>query len=240
MPPANGPWPKGDEKLKTTILMLTVGMLLACQPQSQGQAPAALDTDELKTAYTLGFKLGENLKGLNLGEPELGALEAGLGDAAAGLEAQVDTAQFEPMVQQLAQKRASEAAESRRTEETAFLEKAAAEEGAERQASGLIIVRNKAGEGESPKSTSRVKVHYHGTFADGSVFDSSRQRGEPAVFPLNGVIPCWTEALQLIKVGGTARITCPATIAYGDRGAPPRIPPGATLVFDVELIEIIE
>jgi len=99
-------------------------------------------------------------------------------------------------------------------------------------------VHTTEGEGASPAATDRVKVHYHGTFLDGSVFDSSVQRGQPAVFPLNGVIPCWTEALQLVKVGGKARVICPPEIAYGPRGAPHRIPPNATLNFEVELIAI--
>ena len=82
-----------------------------------------------------------------------------------------------------------------------------------------------------------MKVHYHGTLRDGTVFDSSVERGEPATFPLNRVIPCWTEGVQKMKVGGKAKLVCPSNIAYGDRGAPPKIKPGATLVFEVELLE---
>jgi FKBP-type peptidyl-prolyl cis-trans isomerase FkpA/FKBP-type peptidyl-prolyl cis-trans isomerase FklB len=85
-----------------------------------------------------------------------------------------------------------------------------------------------------------VKVHYHGTLIDGTVFDSSVQRGQPATFPLNGVIPCWTEGVQRMKVGEKSRLVCPSQIAYGDRGAPPKIKPGATLVFEVELLEIVK
>jgi FKBP-type peptidyl-prolyl cis-trans isomerase len=84
-----------------------------------------------------------------------------------------------------------------------------------------------------------VKVHYVGTLRDGTVFDSSRERGTPAQFPLNRVIPCWTEGVQKMKVGGKGRLTCPASIAYGDRGAPPKIKPGAALAFEVELLEIL-
>ena len=122
----------------------------------------------------------------------------------------------------------------------AVLDKAAAEKGATKTASGLVIVPIRPGTGAAPKASDRVKVHYHGTLADGSVFDSSVQRGEPATFPLNGVIPCWTEGLQLMKAGGKSRLVCPAAIAYGDRGAPPRIKPGATLTFEVELLEILK
>jgi FKBP-type peptidyl-prolyl cis-trans isomerase len=85
-----------------------------------------------------------------------------------------------------------------------------------------------------------VKVHYEGRFTDGKVFDSSIKRNEPAVFPLNGVIPCWTEAVQLMKVGGKAQVTCPPDLAYGDEGRPPQMRGGATLVFDIELLEVVK
>ncbi len=105
--------------------------------------------------------------------------------------------------------------------------------------SGLVIEHEKIGSGASPKSTDKVTVHYHGTFElNGKVFDSSVDRGRPATFPLNRVIPCWTEGLQKMKVGGKAKLTCPPKIAYGPAGAPPRIPPNSTLIFEVELFSI--
>jgi FKBP-type peptidyl-prolyl cis-trans isomerase FkpA/FKBP-type peptidyl-prolyl cis-trans isomerase FklB len=122
----------------------------------------------------------------------------------------------------------------------AYLAKAASEKGATKTPSGIVIQAMKDGKGASPKETDSVKVHYHGTLTDGTVFDSSVQRGEPATFPLAQVIPCWTEGVQHIKVGGKSRLVCPASLAYGDRGAPPKIKPGATLVFEVELIEIVK
>ena len=103
-----------------------------------------------------------------------------------------------------------------------------------------VVKTIKEGSGPKPAATDKVKVHYQGTLTDGTVFDSSIKRGEPATFPLNGVIKCWTEGLQEVKVGGKARLVCPANIAYGDRGSPPTIKPGATLVFDVELLEIVK
>ena len=105
-------------------------------------------------------------------------------------------------------------------------------------AGGLQIVHEREGSGRSPTGTDVVKVHYEGTFTDGRVFDSSIKRGEPATFPLNGVIPCWTQALQQMKVGGKAKLTCPPELAYGPQGAPPTIPPNSTLIFEVELLAI--
>lgn len=105
-------------------------------------------------------------------------------------------------------------------------------------ASGLTITHLKEGSGPSPTADDVVKVHYHGTFTDGTVFDSSVERGQPAVFPLRRVIPCWTEGVAMMKVGGKARLVCPPELAYGAAGAPPRIPPNATLQFEVELIAI--
>jgi FKBP-type peptidyl-prolyl cis-trans isomerase len=110
--------------------------------------------------------------------------------------------------------------------------------GASSTESGLQITEIVAGDGPSPGATDVVVVHYHGTFEDGSVFDSSVERGQKATFPLNRVIPCWTEGVQLMKVGGKSRLVCPPEIAYGAQGAPPKIPPNATLTFEVELFEI--
>ena len=105
-------------------------------------------------------------------------------------------------------------------------------------ASGLEVTHLVVGDGPSPQRGDRVRVHYHGTFPDGRVFDSSVDRGTPAVFPLNRVIPCWTEGVGLMKVGGKATLVCPPEIAYGARGAPPKIPANATLHFEVELLGI--
>ena len=122
------------------------------------------------------------------------------------------------------------------TAQTNALAGAAAEAGAVVTASGLVIRTLKVGTGPSPAATDVVKVHYRGTFPDGREFDSSYKRGQPATFPLNRVIKCWTEGLQRMKVGETARLTCPAAIAYGERGAGGEIPPGAVLRFEVELL----
>ena len=120
----------------------------------------------------------------------------------------------------------------------ATLTAASKEAGAKVTASGLVYRSIKDGTGASPKATDKVKVHYKGTFPDGKEFDSSYKRNEPTEFPLNGVIPCWTEGVQLMKTGGKAKLTCPSSIAYGQRGAGGVIPPNATLVFEVELLAI--
>jgi FKBP-type peptidyl-prolyl cis-trans isomerase FkpA len=119
-----------------------------------------------------------------------------------------------------------------------YLAKAAAEPGAVKTPSGLVYTELKAGTGASPRATQTVKVNYRGTFIDGKEFDSSYKRNMPIEFPLNGVIPCWTEGVQRMKVGGKSRLVCPSSIAYGDSGRPGAIPGGATLVFEVELLGI--
>ena len=114
----------------------------------------------------------------------------------------------------------------------------AAAPGAVKTSSGLIYRELRAGSGASPAATDTVKVHYRGTLIDGTEFDSSYKRNEPAEFPLNRVIPCWTEGVQRMKIGGKSQLVCPSAIAYGERGSPPVIPGGATLVFEIELLGI--
>ena len=120
----------------------------------------------------------------------------------------------------------------------AIIDAAAKEPGAVVTASGLVYRSLKDGTGASPLASDKVKVHYRGTFPDGREFDSSYKRNQAIEFPLNGVIKCWTEGVQRMKVGGKAKLTCPASIAYGERGAGGVIPPNATLLFEVELLGI--
>ena len=121
-----------------------------------------------------------------------------------------------------------------------FADKAAKEPGAVKTASGLVYKSLVEGKGPQPTAAAKVLVNYEGTFIDGKVFDSSKRNGGPISFPLNRVIPCWTEGVQKMRVGGKARLVCPPSIAYGERGAPGAIPPNSTLVFEVELLDIAQ
>lgn len=120
------------------------------------------------------------------------------------------------------------------------LQASAAEPKETKTASGIVITTLKEGTGAGPKSSDTVKVHYRGTLVNGKEFDSSYGRGQPSTFPLNRVIPCWTEGLQTMKIGGKAKLLCPPNLAYGSRGIPGTIPADATLIFEVELLEIVK
>jgi FKBP-type peptidyl-prolyl cis-trans isomerase len=201
-------------------------------------AGPALKTDNDKTIYALGFLTGQNISMFGLSKAELEIAKKGFGDGATGAKAEVPVDDYKPKLQQLAQARSSAKADAEKEKSKGFLDKAASEKGAVKTASGLVFTELKPGTGPSPSATDKVKVNYRGTLIDGKEFDSSYKRGQPAEFGLNQVIPCWTEGVQKMKVGGKAKLVCPSSIAYGDRGHPPVIPPGATLTFDIELLSI--
>src|SRR5262249_6307999 len=221
------------------IALWSLAVILAGASAAAAAGPE-LKTEDQKTLYAIGLAVSRSLAPFNFTEAELEFVKAGISDGVNGKEAKVDLQAYSPKIQELQKARMSAAAAVEKKAGQAYLDKAAAEKGATKTASGLIITTTKEGNGASPKATDKVKVHYTGKLTDGTVFDSSVQRNEPATFQLNQVIPCWTEGVQLMKVGGKARLVCPSTIAYGDRGAPPKIKPGATLVFDVELLEIVK
>ncbi len=193
-------------------------------------------TDDEKTIYALGLSMYRSLGQFDLSAAEVNIVKKALTDAAAHKPA-VDIETWGPKIQGLAAARAARAAEKQKALSAAFLAKAAGEAGAQKTESGLVYRELRPGEGESPKATDTVKVNYRGTLVDGTEFDSSYKRGEPAQFPLNGVVKCWTEGVQKMKVGGKSQLVCPADIAYGDGGRP-GIPGGATLVFEIELLQI--
>lgn len=197
-------------------------------------------TDDEKTLYAYGFSMGRNAGALGLSVKELEILKAGIGDAVLKKKAVVEVDKFGPQMDSLARKRMNERAEVEKGKEKGLIEAALKEPGAKKLAAGTIIKTTRPGNGAQPAETDRVKVHYEGRLSDGTVFDSSIKRGEPAVFPLNGVIKCWTEGLGSMKVGEKATVTCPSGIAYGDGGRPPVIPGGAVLIFDVELLDVLK
>jgi FKBP-type peptidyl-prolyl cis-trans isomerase FkpA len=213
-------------------LVLTCGLSFLTSLEAQN-----LQTDQDKTFYALGLAIGGNIKEFKLSAAELALVTAGLNDAVQGKQAKVDLQTYGPKIQGIAQERQAQAATAEKQAAGDFITKMAKEPNAQRSATGVIYIPVKEGAGANPTATSTVKVHYHGTLRDGTVFDSSVQRGQPISFPLNGVIPCWTEGVQKMKVGGKAKLVCPSDTAYGDQGSGP-IPGGATLVFEVELIAI--
>jgi FKBP-type peptidyl-prolyl cis-trans isomerase FkpA/FKBP-type peptidyl-prolyl cis-trans isomerase FklB len=218
-------------------MFLFSAFLLAAATSARAAAPE-LKTDEQKTLYALGLAMSGSLSPLKLTEAELDLVKAGLTDGVLHREKKVDLETFGPKIQALAKARTAATAEEEKKASQGFLEKAAAAKGAVKTSSGLVYTEITPGTGDQPKVTDKVKVNYEGKLIDGTVFDSSIQRGQPVTFTLNQVIPCWTEGLQRMKVGGKSKLVCPSSIAYGDHGSPPAIKPGATLVFEVELLGI--
>ena len=190
-------------------------------------------TEDQKTLYMLGQAVGRTLSDFSLTPNELTMVEQGMRDQVLGKPLKVSVPDDLNRVTDMRNKRLA-------VINTKFLSEQANAEGAEVQDSGIIITELVAGTGESPAPEQEVKVHYHGTLTDGTVFDSSRNLDEPATYPLNRVLPCWSVGIVKMKVGGKARLVCPPESAFGDRGAPPRVPPGAVVVYEVELIEIVQ
>jgi FKBP-type peptidyl-prolyl cis-trans isomerase FkpA len=197
-------------------------------------------TEDEKTLYAIGLVMSQNLAPLGLNDGELAVVMSGISDGALKKPPKVKLDEYGPKIQGLAQARAAKVAEAEVARGKAYVESEGKKKGSKKTKSGAIYQETKAGSGPSPGPTDTVKVHYKGTLLDGKVFDSSIDRGEPIDFPLDGVIPCWTEGVGMMKKGGKARLVCPAELAYGDRGAAPDILPGSTLVFEVELLDIVK
>jgi len=214
---------------------LVLAVLIAVPLAARAQAPK---TDDDKTLYAIGYITGGRVQFLKLKPAELKTVEQGFHDAATGAKAKVEPEERQEAINKLVQARSSAAADKEKSASKEFLAKAAQEKGAEKTPSGLIFRVTRPATGPTPKPTDKVKVNYEGRLTSGTVFDSSYKRGQPAEFPLNGVIKCWTEGVQKMHVGEEAELVCPSDIAYGDHGHPPTIPGGATLVFKVELLSI--
>ncbi len=193
-------------------------------------------TDEEKTVYALGLSIYRSIQNFDLTPAEVEIVGKALKDAQMK-KPEVELSEWGPKLTGLQQERQGRRAEKERTAGAEFIAKAAGELGALKTDSGLVYRELSPGGGASPAATDTVKVHYRGTLIDGTEFDSSHKRGEPAEFPLNQVIPCWTEGVQKMRVGGKGRLVCPSALAYGDRGSG-SIPGGATLIFEIELLDI--
>lgn len=219
-------------------------LLIVQQAAAEEQKPVELKTDNQKLSYALGLDLGDYFK--NLGEDiDLNVLHQGVVDAYKGNKPMLSTEEAAEIQQKFAQKQQEERLKKtvemvtkNKEEAEKFLAENKKKEGVKTTDSGLQYIVLKEGEGPYPKETDTVKVHYKGMLLDGTEFDSSYSRNEPAVFPLNRVIAGWTEALQLMRVGSKYKIFLPPSLAYGDRGAPPVIEPGSMLIFEVELLGI--
>jgi len=217
--------------------LLLIAPLVLALP-AVGQEPK-MESDEQKALYAMGFAIAQRLASADFTEAEVELIKLGMSDAVLNREPRVSMEQYVPMLDSLLRTRITAAAEREKNASQAYCETTAQQEGAQVSESGLVFIPLSAGTGASPSATDTVRLHYHGTLRDGKVFDSSRDRGEPASFKLDQVIPCFSEGLQKMKVGGKAKLVCPSSIAYGDRGAPPFILPGAALTFEIELLEIV-
>ncbi|KAF7785985.1 FKBP-type peptidyl-prolyl cis-trans isomerase FklB [Pseudoalteromonas rubra] len=200
------------------------------------------NTDAEKASYGIGLQMGEQLKSNPFEGLNLNSVFEGMKDAYAGEAFRVEIPEIQAAFEKInaeIQKRREEEAKVLAAEGTAFLEENAKRAEITVTESGLQYEVIEAGEGDKPAADSTVRVHYHGTLINGTVFDSSYERGQPAEFPVNGVIKGWTEALQLMPVGSKWRLYVPHDLAYGERGAGASIAPFSTLIFDVELLEVL-
>lgn len=235
--------------LRRLLPLLITLPFAACSKQPAPAAPAAaaspaaapvLESVDQKVCYGIGYNLGSNLARDGVLVLDQAALQAGLADGLAKAETRLPESDLEAAfteLQQRAKAAAAVAAEAQLAAGKAYLDANQAKPGVTVTASGLQYEVIKSGSGAKPTPTNTVKVHYHGTLTDGTVFDSSVERNEPIEFPVIGVIPGWIEALQLMSVGDKWKLTIPAELAYGPR-ASGQIPANSVLVFEVELLEV--
>jgi len=245
-PPAAAPAATPAKKASTPAKTSPAAAVIQAKPATAATpaaaaataAPGTLATDDEKTVYAVGLAISRQIAMFNLTPPEVEILKRAISDSVAG-KPEIDLNVWGPKIQPFMTARMAVVAEKEKAASATYLAKAAAEPGAVKTDSGLVYRELTAGTGESPKATDTVKVHYRGTLTNGTEFDSSYKRNEPTQFALNGVIKCWTEGVQRMKVGGKSMLICPSDIAYGNVGHPPTIPGGATLTFEIELLEIV-
>ena len=228
------------------IYLLVLGLIVAATScQQGGTGNVKMETSVDSVSYAIGVLVGANNKkqlenAPGSDEMSMEIMAAAFRAASLGEEAKISEEEANTMVQKFFQEAGAREAQASLEEGNAFLEENGKREGVTTTESGLQYEVITEGEGEKPGATDRVRVHYHGTLIDGTVFDSSVDRGEPAVFGVNQVIKGWTEALQLMPLGAKWKVFIPAELAYGERGAGGDIGPNAALVFEVELLEIVK
>lgn len=196
-------------------------------------------TDEQKLFYAMGLTISQSIESFGLNEADLELVKSGISDGVLNKTPKVDLQTYGPKIQQLQQARASIVAEGEKKLGAAFLAKAASEPGAKKTEAGALIKAIKEGTGVSPKRTDTVKVHYTGTLIDGTVFENTLKQSAPTTLIVSEMSKCWTEGILQMKAGGKSRLICPSNLAYRDKGLAPLIKPGATLVFDIDLIEVV-
>lgn len=232
-----------NKKLVMIGLMASAALVAGCKEDAKKKEPAKLDTLEQKVSYLIGQSIGKNIQQMDVAIDNDILLSA-IADVKAGTPSRIseeDSAKIQQEFQELMKKKAEEKqkklSETNTAEGVKFLAENKAKEGVQTTASGLQYKIITAGTGVKPKATDSVKVHYSGKLLNGEVFDSSIARGEPVEFPVNGVIPGWVEALQLMPQGSKWEVYIPADLAYGATGNQ-KIPPASTLIFEVELLEV--
>jgi len=225
--------------MKSVILCtsLCLALLTGCAASANEQPPV-LETDDQKALYAVGYALSQNLTTLDLNPEELTLVQRGLSDGILKVDEPFDIQEFMPQLEQIFDGRVRAKIEREKAAGLAAVDAAKATEGATVLPSGAVYLETSAGSGAQPAMTDRVSLHYHGTFYNGDVFDSSVDKGEPTEFALNQVVPCFGEGVAQMKVGGKATLTCPPEAAYGEAGRP-GILPGTTLIFEVELLDVL-
>lgn len=238
---SRGPEPMPEDQMDTSIVRipLLVAALVAVLAGTASAQAAAPGTDEEKTLYYLGVLAGSSLTRFHLTQDEVAFVQRGIADVLKGETIELDRDKYGQRAQALMQAREQQAAADEKQSSAEFLASEAKKPGVRKLASGMLVEHQKMGTGDSPSVTDTVVVHYHGTLRDGTVFDSSVERKEPFQTQLGRVVRCWQEGVATMREGGKARLVCPPDLAYGDSGAPPKIPGGAALVFEVELIDVV-
>lgn len=221
--------------MKKLFIVLSVAAgLIACEKKVK------LDTDMQKASYAIGQQIGQNLKAQNI-DADADVLGASIKEAMKGDKSRMKPEEMQQAMMKLQEAviaKQKEAGEKNKKTGQEFLDKNKTQAGVKTTASGLQYQVLTEGTGKTPAASDTVKAHYKGTLIDGKVFDSSYDRGQPAEFPVSGVIPGWTEALQMMKVGSKWKLFIPAELAYGQQ-SPPGIPSNSVLIFEVELLDVI-